>query len=414
MRRALPLCSSTTARYAVGATLGLLSLLSACSDFTPGVGRLLPTCPVADGATVDAAPSGSGTYGSYGGYATTGQGCFDAGSDAASNSILANAGVTGNVLIADQLDNRVIVVDRQGNILWQFGNGDSVPGPSSIVAPNDAELLPTNEVLMAGTGTPVGGEPGCRPGGCVDDRVIIVDYSTKQIVWQFGGHAGGSGSGQLTGPTSAVLVPTASGDHVLISDQGNGRVVEVDRTSKQIVWQFPRRGDGGSYTCSPQSAERLLTGNTLIADQGGNRIVEVSPPGEIVWQYPEVINVAALNFPSSASRLPDGHTLIADTNNNRVLELDDQKNIVWSYLTITRTPLGNASLATPTSAVRLANQHTLVTLIEEDQVIEVDHATSPNVVYTHGELGVAGGLPGLLNQPYDAKVVGDFTGLTSP
>jgi hypothetical protein len=72
----------------------------------------------------------------------------------------------------------------------------------------------------------------------------------------------------------------------------------------------------------PCDVERLPNGNTLIADAGdeaggGSEIIEVSPAGEIVWQY-----AGSLRFAHSAKRLPGGSTLIADTTNNRVIEVD--------------------------------------------------------------------------------------------
>jgi hypothetical protein len=46
------------------------------------------------------------------------------------------------------------------------------------------------------------------------------------------------------------------------------------------------------------------------------------------------------------------------------------------------------------------------------QVIEVNHAGK--IVFAQGKIGVAGTTFNHLNAPYDAKVVGDFTGLTPP
>lgn len=47
----------------------------------------------------------------------------------------------GNFLISDQFNNRVIEVDPAGHLVWQFGNGSSVAGPNSVVAPNDAQRV---------------------------------------------------------------------------------------------------------------------------------------------------------------------------------------------------------------------------------------------------------------------------------
>jgi len=46
------------------------------------------------------------------------------------------------------------------------------------------------------------------------------------------------------------------------------------------------------------------------------------------------------------------------------------------------------------------------------QVIEID--PNQNIVFSQGTIGVPGNGFDLLNAPYDAKVVGDYTGLTPP
>ena len=387
-----------------------LWLLASCAYFSPGTGsEQAQTCT----------PAGTGAYGAYGSPPNAAGGCLDAGAEAGgANTVKPDSGVGGNVLIADQYNNRVIEVTRQGDIVWSFGDGSSVAGPTSIVAPNDAERLPNGETLLAGTGAEEGAEPGCPSGGggCPDNRVLIVDDATGAIVWQYGADAGGAGSGpdQLSLPAAAVLVPTPAGDHVLITDQGNARVIEVDRATKTTVWQFPPPNATPDQTLvGPNSAERLASGNTLIADEEGNRVLEVAPDGSIVWRYPANVDPASLDAPAFASRLPSGNTLVTDSNNGRILELDaaTPPGIVWTYETAPRVPQGDTS---PTRAVRLANGHTLVTEPLVDQVIEIDDTPAQNVVYSHGGRGVAGNGADELNQAYDAKVIGDFTGLTAP
>jgi len=175
-----------------------------------------------------------------------------------------------------------------------------------------------------------------------------------------------------------------------ITDQGNNRIVEVDRATTDIVWQFPPEHPTSSQALTgPNSAERLSNGHTLIADEGGNRVVEVTADGSIVWQYPVVLDTTSLSGPAFASRLASGDTLITDTNNNRVLEVDAESppQVVWTYVA-TRRP--GADNPVPTRAVRLTNGHTLVTEMLDDQVIEIDATPEQNVVYTFGKLGLAG------------------------
>jgi hypothetical protein len=100
----------------------------------------------------------------------------------------------GNILIADQFNNRVIEIDRDHNIVWHFGNGSPVAGPHSIVGTNDAQRV-GSFTLISGTGTPAGADPSCPDmvNGCPDNRVILVNWK-GEIVWQYG-QTGITGSG---------------------------------------------------------------------------------------------------------------------------------------------------------------------------------------------------------------------------
>jgi hypothetical protein len=366
------------------ALVAVTALLAACSSFDPKAGPPMSSpCMVTQMGTT------------YGEQPTTTVTCPDGGTEAGGGMV--RPGLTTEVLVADQLNNRVILVDRTGAIEWQFGDGDS-PGPSSVVAPNDAEYLPSGDVLIAGTGS----------SSVQDDRVFIVSPTGKSggtITWVYGGHgttAGSGSAGLLAGPTSARLIKTTKGDHLLISDQGHGRVVEIDQSTMGKVWEYPTTLPRS--TISPQSAERLSNGDTLIADQGGNLVIEVNPLGEIVWQYPGVIN-PEIDFPSYASRLPNGHTLIADTLGNDVVEIDSSKppRVVWSY--VAKEPNSQ-----PTGAVRLENGDTLITLLGANKVVEVDPTEKPIRMLS----SVTGSGPGTLNQPYNAKAVNDYTGISAP
>jgi hypothetical protein len=316
----------------------------------------------------------------------------------------------GDILIADQFNNRVIEIDRFHRIVWQFGNGSPVPGPHSIVGTNDAERV-GEFTLISGTGTPAGADPSCPDAvnGCPDNRVILVDQAGN-IVWQYG-KAGVTGSGpdQLNTPVQSTYLPN---NHVLITDQVNERVIEVTLT-KQIVWQYGMTGVTGSgpnQLNNPNSAELLENGDILIADENNNRVIEVTRDHRIVWQYPDPVNTGLLNGAAFASRLPNGNTLITDSNNNRIIEVTPNKSVVFTYLTNTRA--GSIPNPLPTRAVRLRNGNTLISDQFNDQVIEIDNAGK--VEFSQGQINKDGNEFNQLNAPYDAKVIGDYTGLTVP
>jgi hypothetical protein len=175
----------------------------------------------------------------------------------------------GNTLIADQFNNRVIEVDPNGEIVWQFGLGPADFSPESIIGVNDAQRV-GDLTLMAGTGTP-GGQPEAKdcmnPSGCPDNRVLRVNRH-DHIVWQYGTFGPGSNApGQLNTPVQVTWLPNR---HVLITDQANSCIIEVRVFSKDTkpVWEY----DGLN---NPNCAELLENGHILICDENNNQALEV-------------------------------------------------------------------------------------------------------------------------------------------
>jgi hypothetical protein len=327
-----------------------------------------------------------------------------------------NAGFNqpGNILITDQFNNRVIEIDHAGNIVWQFGNGPHDTSANAIAGTNDAERVPGGLTLMSGTGVPPGTTTSCKKSGCVDNRVILVDRGDN-IVWQYGQFGvTGFGPNQLNTPVQNTFLPNGN---VLITDQGNERIIEVRMSDHAIVWQYGQNGVvgiGPNQLSNPNAAELLLNGNILISDENNNRAIEVThiSPSTIVATFTAHGTVSGVAF---ASRLSNGNTLITDSNNARIVEVDSSDTPVWQYFTNARSGSNQSPL--PTRAVRLANGNTLISDQFNDQVIEITTTTSPTIVASYGTINSPGYSPSnanVMNAPYSAYVIGDYTGLTVP
>jgi hypothetical protein len=159
--------------------------------------------------------------------------------------------------------------------------------------------------------------------------------------------------------------------HILISDQANNRALEVNRND-QIVKILTAGGTLNTLAF----ASRLDNGDTLLTDSGNARIVEVDAKDHVVWEYftdTDPLSVAA-PLPTRALRLQDGDTLISDQFNNRVIQVDRDKQIVADY----GLPLDGGG------------------------------AIGNNVGYDLESTQKG------LYSPYDAKIVGDYTGITAP
>ncbi len=321
----------------------------------------------------------------------------------------------GNIVIADQFNNRVIEIKPSGEIVWSFGLGPNDFSEDSVIGVNDAERVGPF-TLMAGTGTPAGVIPQA-PDGVADNRVILVDEDDN-IVWQYGQfQQSGLGPGLLNTPVQCTWLPDA---HVLITDQGNNRIVEVT-LGKHIVWEFPGPNTNAiAQLNSPNSAELLENGHILIADELNNRAIEVTRDHRVVAVLTAGGTLGAAAF---ASRLQNGHTLLTDAGNSRAVEVNAHDQIVWQYYTDT-DPLSVAA-PSPTRALRLEDGDTLISDQFNNRVIRIDRSSS--IVASYG-LPLAGGAGAIgvnsgydldtsqkgLYAPYDAKVVGDYTGLTFP
>jgi hypothetical protein len=318
----------------------------------------------------------------------------------------------GNVLITDQFNNRVIEVNPHTNaIVWSFGSGDPSkcdPGPGSIIGTNDAERLAGGLTLISGTGVPAGASPADPSFACADNRVIVVNHA-GDIIWQYG-QAGvtGSGPNELNVPVFAIQLPN---HNILITDQGNNRIIEVDKTTKDIVWSYgPTSGPGALN--NPNSAELLKNGDVLIADENNNRAIEVDHSGKIVWQYgsgdPSVTTpVQTVAF---ASRLPNGDTLITDSGHSRIVEVNRKKHVVFEYFTNTAT--NSASSPLPTNAVRTTGGRTIIADQFNHRVVVINH--QKRTVFQYGQTNVFGNTAGLLDGPYTAFQIGNYTGQTRP
>jgi len=112
------------------------------------------------------------------------------------------------------------------------------------------------------------------------DRVVAIDRETKEIEWSLG-----------EDDATDVLFEQHNPDYiegengtatVLVADSLNDRVVEYAREDGEWVRTWVLRG--GKLN-EPRDADRLPNGNTLVTDRRGHRVLEVTPTGEVVWEF---------------------------------------------------------------------------------------------------------------------------------
>lgn len=94
------------------------------------------------------------------------------------------------------------------------------------------------------------------------------------------------GPGELSGPHHPTLLETGN---ILVFDNGiehgRSRVIELDPHTNEIVWTYEAPDPESFFTRSRGSVQRLQNGNTLIANSDEGVAFEVTPDGEIVWEF---------------------------------------------------------------------------------------------------------------------------------
>jgi outer membrane protein assembly factor BamB len=120
-------------------------------------------------------------------------------------------------------------------------------------------------------------------------------------------------------PGNPISAQRLDNGNTLVAVQQTQRVVEVDGYGR-VVWEARTGGH------PPWHAVRLENGNTLVTLTQARKVVEYDPTGKTtVWQ-----TAVPLVNPSSAQRLPSGQTLVADHNGVHLIDAAGTK-IEWTH-----------------------------------------------------------------------------------
>jgi hypothetical protein len=111
------------------------------------------------------------------------------------------------------------------------------------------------------------------------DRVWVIDMASKRVVWSWG-------EGVLEWPHHPTLLPNGN---LLLFDNGSrrhySRVLEIDPREKRIVWEYTADDKADFFSYTRGGVQRLPNGNTLITNSDSGHVFEVTPEGEIVWEF---------------------------------------------------------------------------------------------------------------------------------
>jgi len=155
-----------------------------------------------------------------------------------------------NILISDTGNHRIIEVDRNNYINWEYGQ----LGKEGI---SEGLLNTPYSCIRTGRGTTMIVDSG-------NHRILELDH--KKIIWQYGNENnisdGGEGNGenQLNFPTA---VWNFTNDNTMIIDSGNNRIIEVS-PEKKIVWEFKLNATDNTKITNPYRMYMMKAGKMLV------------------------------------------------------------------------------------------------------------------------------------------------------
>jgi hypothetical protein len=198
----------------------------------------------------------------------------------------------GRYVLADMDRERLVIVDAEGEIEWQWFASEFYTPPDD---PTRRDWLHINDVDVIGDGR--------------------------------------------------FLVSVRNANQLLVVERGKGVTDVVNEGAGTASRSCTRDGelvDGDDVHCGDpdvmlhqHNPQRLANGAILVADSENNRIVELHEQ-KGSWTVARAMYEAggeAFRWPRDADRLPNGHTLVTDSRNNRVLEVAPNGTVIWQQRT---------------------------------------------------------------------------------
>ncbi|NJD07020.1 MAG: ArsR family transcriptional regulator [Methylococcaceae bacterium] len=228
------------------------------------------------------------------------------------------------------LDDVIYEVNPAGEVMWQWvasehlGEFGFTPAELKLVRNSEiADYFHFNNLKPVGPNRwdDAGDKRFAPENLLVDSRnanfIAIIERKTGKVVWTLGPHypgisLEGQASRQVPRPVDQIsaqhdahIIPQGqpgAGNLLVFDNQGvagyppaavprtgGSRVLEIDPVKKEIVWQYTGESSGGpSYSFRSthiSAARRLPNGNTFVDEGQSGRLFQVTPDGEIVWEY---------------------------------------------------------------------------------------------------------------------------------
>jgi hypothetical protein len=190
---------------------------------------------------------------------------------------------------------------------------------------HDVDLINGDQLLVANMRQPA-----------KDDRVFVYDRPSGEIVWEwtFADHYPDSVGGPSNDWTHLNDVDKIDDGLYLASPRNFDQVIAINRSTNEVEMRLG--GDDDHDLLYEQHNPQYLEGENgtptlLVADSENDRVVEYARESRENWTRTWSVGTRGLNWPRDADRLPNGNTLVVDTMNHRVVELTPEGEVVWEF-----------------------------------------------------------------------------------
>ena len=173
----------------------------------------------------------------------------------------------------------LVEVDADGNRIWEWHAAEHLDPERHVITFNDLR----DEWSHGNTVVPL-----------PNDRVMfsfrnistvgIIDKATGNITWQIGDNVLAQQHDPSLLDNGNVLIYD-NGSHSRHNPLPASRVIEVDTATNEIVWEYRDNPPFNFFSAYISGARRLTNGNTLITEGQPGRIFQVTPDGDVVWEY---------------------------------------------------------------------------------------------------------------------------------
>jgi hypothetical protein len=173
----------------------------------------------------------------------------------------------------------LVEVTTRGEVVWEWRSWEHLDVETDVITPQDhrEEWTHANTVAELPDGNLVVSFRNIS-------TVVVVDRGTGAITWKLGSPPLAQQHDSRPLPNGNLLV-FDNGPHRRDHPAPYSRVIEIDRASRTIVWEYHDQSLMDFFSPYISGAQRLGNGNTLVCEGCDGRIFEVTADGQVVWEY---------------------------------------------------------------------------------------------------------------------------------